>query len=271
MKLTEGGEVIQHKPRTWEPAILEKIFAVNEFDANKMIEHNIYEETIISYENVFKYPHEVKKYLLKSPAPRWKHRPGGKNFDEYWDCRHHHLFEQVLELYKIIDKIIYLTYSYSLLSNDSMIINEHINGIASNLFQWKDRPPLTNIPDCFGNQPHADFAEYVESAGAPRYAMTVGLNDEEDIRKNGIGFYESVHGIRTQSAETAHLILTPDNVEDGRSYYNEYPENHWKLPPKFIEHDFNKVIIYPGYLFHGAYHDKLDFIEYPRITMVSFL
>ena len=60
-----------------------ELFAINEFDANKVMKHNIYGETIITYDNVFKYPHRVKEYLLESPAPRWKHSPNGKNFVEY--------------------------------------------------------------------------------------------------------------------------------------------------------------------------------------------
>ena len=144
--------MIQHKPKTWEPFIVEEIFAVNEFDANKMIIHNIYEEIIITYENVFKYPHKVKDYFLDSPAPRWKHLSDGKKFVEYWDCRHYHILHQVLELYKIIDKIIYLTYSYSPLSNDSNVLhNANVRSIISNLFQWKDRPPLAKLQNFFGN------------------------------------------------------------------------------------------------------------------------
>ena len=258
--------MIRNKPKTWEPFIFDEIFAVNEFDANKIIKHNIYEETIITYENLFKYPHKVKDYFLDSPAPRWKHLQDGKNFVEYWDCRHNHLFPQVLELYVIIDKIIHLTYSYSVLSTHYTppYITNNIRSLTSNLFQWKNRPPLTNIPDCFGNHPHPDGT-------TDKYAMTMGLNDEKDIRKNGIGYYESVYGTHRLSSATKHLILTPDNVENGRSYYQEDPEKYWKLPPKFIKHNFNKMIIYPTYMFHGAYHDKLDFMKYPRITMVSFL
>ena len=250
-----------NKSKTRKPVILDEIFAVNEFDANKMIEHNIYEEIIITYDNVFKYPHKVKDYFLDSPAPRWKHLPAGKNFVEYWDCRHYHVLDQILELYKIIDKIIYLTYSYSLLSNDKNIFNGRT--IISNLFQWKEQPHRLRLPHSFGNHTHSDYAV--------KYAMTIGLNDEEDIKKNGVAFYESVHGTYKQSPETDHLILTPDNIEDGRSYYQENPEIHWILPPKFIEHNFNKVVIYPAEMYHGAYHDTLDFTEYPRITMVSFL
>ena len=246
-----------------KPFIVNEIFAVNEFDANKMIEHNIYGETIITYDNVFKFPHKVKDYLLESPAPRWKHSPDGKNFVEYWDCRHQHSLHQILELYKIIDKIIYLTYSYSPISNYAPYIQANIRSITSNLFQWKNRPSLTNIPDYFGNQPHPD-GEYV------KFAMTVGLNDEEDIEKNGIGFWELIHGTYRPTPETQDYLL-PDNMEDGRSYYNECPEKYWKTPPKFLKHDFNKVIVYPANMFHGAYHSKLDFMDYPRITLVSFL
>jgi hypothetical protein len=246
-----------------KPFIVNEIFAVNEFDANKMIEHNIYGETIITYDNVFKFPHKVKDYLLESPAPRWKHLPGGKNFVEYWDCRQQHSLHQVLELYKIIDKIIYLTYSYSPISNYAPFTQTNIRSITSNLFQWKNRPSLTNIPDYFGNQPHPD-------GGDVQYAMTVGLNDEEDIEKNGIGFWELIHGTYIPTPETQDYLL-PDNVEDGRSYYNECPERYWKIPPKFLKHDFNRVIVYPAGIFHGAYHSKLDFMDYPRITMVSFL
>ena len=170
---------------------------------------------------------------------------------------------KILELYKIIDKIIYLTYSYSPLLNDKNMFNIEIRSIISNLFQWKDRPPQTNIPDCFGNHPHAD-GEYV------KFAMTVGLNDEEDIEKNGIGFWELIHGTYRPTPETQDYLL-PDNIEDGRSYYNECPERYWKTPPKFLKHDFNKVIVYPANMFHGAYHSKLDFMDYPRITLVSFL
>ena len=247
-----------------KPFIPNELFAVNEFDANKMIEHNIYGETIITYDNVFKYPHRVKEYLLESPVPRWKHLPNGKNFNEYYDCRHHHSLHQVLDLYKIIDRIIYLTYSYSPISNDDPFTQTNIRSVTSNLFQWKHRPPLEYIPDCFGNQAHPD-GEYV------KYAFVVGLNDETDIKKNGVAFYESVHGTTRLTPETQHLVLVPDNMEDGRSYYNECPERYWKLPPKFLKHDFNKIIAYPAGIFHGAYHSKLDFMDYPRITLVSFL
>ena len=53
-------------------------------------------ETIISYVNLLTYPHKVKEYLLESPAPRWKHLPDGKNFVEYWDCRHSHMMDRIL-------------------------------------------------------------------------------------------------------------------------------------------------------------------------------
>ena len=72
-----------NKSKTWKPVILDEIFAVNEFDANKMIEHNIYGEIIITYNDVFKYPHRVKEYLLESPVPRFMHLSNGKNFNEF--------------------------------------------------------------------------------------------------------------------------------------------------------------------------------------------
>ena len=58
---------------------------------------------------------------------------------------------------------------------------------------------------------------------------------------------------------------------DDQSYYNECPEKYWEIPPEVINHSFNKMVIYPSYIYHGAYHNKLDFIEYPRITIASFL
>ena len=76
-----------------------ELFAINEFDANKVMKHNIYGETIITYDNVFKDPHKVKDYFLNCPAPRFMAFPAGyigddaKNFVEYWDCRHIHMMD----------------------------------------------------------------------------------------------------------------------------------------------------------------------------------
>ena len=263
--------ISSHNPKTWNPFSVDEMFAANEFDANKMVKHDIYGETVITYNDLFKYPHRVKDYFLNAPAPlwaaswgEWKDFPGGKNDIEYWDCRHNHVLHQTLDVYKVIDKIIYFNYSYSPISADDPFTHTNIRSVMTNMFQWKNRPPLTNIPDCFGNQPHPDGMDV-------KYAVTIGLNDEEDIIENGIGFYESIHGTYKLTPETERLILVPDNMENGRSYYNERPEKFWKMPPKILKHDFNKLIIYKGEMFHGAYHNKLDFMNYPRITMASFL
>ena len=250
-----------------------EIFAINEFDVNKVIKHNIYGETLITYDNVFKNPHKVKDYFLESPAPRFMAFPAGyigsdaKNFVEYWDCRHGHMMDRILELYKIIDKITSSSYDYSFMKKNDPYTQTQIRTVITNLFQWKDRPPLENIPDCFGGQPHPDG----DRNWGPKYALTLSLNDEKDIRKNGIAFWESLQGKHTTDAETKEFNKKLTATASGRSYYHECPEKDWKMPPKFLKHDFNKAFLYPVNIFHCAHHDKLDFMDYPRITMVQFL
>ena len=241
--------------KSWSPFIVEELFAVNDFTANKITRHNVYGEVVVTYEDVFKYPHKIKEYLLTCPAPGWKYTPGiGKNFVEYWECRHDHSMHKIFEFYKIIEKIIYLTY-YDSIQGDKIIV--------SNMFQWKKNPHLMNLPDCFGDQPHADnFNNAI-------YSQTTSFNDETDIMSTGVGFWKSKHGIFKRKQN----INIPGEMKkaDDQSYYNECPEKYWEIPPEVINHSFNKMVIYPSYIYHGAYHNKLDFIEYPRITIASFL
>ena len=50
--------------KSWSPFIVEELFAVNDFTANKITRHNVYGEVVVTYEDVFKYPHKIKEYLL---------------------------------------------------------------------------------------------------------------------------------------------------------------------------------------------------------------
>ena len=94
---------------------------------------------------------------------------------------------------------------------------------------------------------------------------------KKDIRKSGVAFWESLRGKHTTEGETAEFNKELTATASGRSYYHECPEKSWKIPPKFLKHDFNKAFVYPVNIFHCAHHDKLDFMDYPRITMVQFL
>ena len=113
-------------------------------------------------------------------------------------------------------------------------------------------------------QPHYD-----EDNG---FGSVLSFNDETDITDNGIAFWKSKEqGIFKRKKDSDHLINVPGNIDDGSSYYNEHPEKYWEIPPGVMVHNFNKLVIFPGEIYHGAYFNKFNFTKYPRITISTFL
>ena len=182
----------------------------------------------------------------------WKNQEETHNFKEYYDCRHTMSFFDTPEYVEVFSKL--AEYYY-----DCKAYHDIDTSFTTNCFQWiEDEPPLGVV----GNKAHADGLDYV--------AFNIFFNTDNEIH-GGTSIYRSK--IRDS------FILDPENLftstheelnEDGMSYYDPNWQDHWTIE-HILEMSYNRCVVYPGYVFHGAYHTGNNFIDNPRITQTYFL
>ena len=236
-----------------------EVFAINDDMEIQTIELE-HGDKILVIDNFYQFPHKVREFCVNSPAPIWKHTEPNipsRNSVEYWDCRHQWNFFDEPPFYTKLSEIIEQHFGVEINTDFAR------TSFVTNLFQWIIDQPSNSV----GNIAHFDSINMM--------AANIYLNTEEEqnggtaiyrFKDNGRNrvFGEDFDYLLKNKEKYAHLI------ETGQSYYDENWRDFWEID-RVLTMKFNRVVIYPGYFFHGAYHTDNAFRHYPRVTQTAFI
>lgn len=208
-------------------------------------------DTVLIIDNFYQYPEKISEIVRKSPAPMWKNQDETRNFKEYYDCRHQWVFWDDPEFLDIFIKLAEHYY-------DVKASVPPDQTFATNCFQWIEDQPFGVV----GNKSHAD--------GPDKIAFNVFFNKEEECH-GGTAIYRSkVSGSYRFSNDFDYMENIEELYEDGTSYYDPKWQEYWTVE-HVLEMKYNRCVVYPGYIYHGAFHIENNFKNFPRITQTYFL
>ena len=223
-----------------------ELFAVNEELNIKKIKLDD-DDLILMIDDFYKNPDDIREFILNTPAPIWKNTPDSLNFKQYYDCRHNmscwDTFPFVLPLSNI------MSYYYDFILNKERQIY-----FITNVFQWIENQPNEAV----GNRVHTD--------GHREFASNVYFNKGSECN-GGTAIYRSKHTDSIRLEEGEEWI---GEIEDGSCYYDKNWTNDWTLE-LVIPMKYNRCVMHPGYLYHGAYHTDNAFKDFPRIAQICFI
>lgn len=216
---------------------------------------------VLFVDNFYRHPEEVRKIILATPAPIWKTRPGSRNFKDYYDCRQNMRMDFGLEsLTNTISALVKKFFSQEVKTPPQ---------ITTNIFRLiKDQPKNTTA------FPHHDIRPNSETTKTPVNVLLFLNNNKES--RGGTAFYrhrltglESVpmHGGKLEAFNKKYLFQ-PGVHENGTHYWCKY-KSHWEKYD-LAEMKFNRLVIFPSQLFHGAWQEGNWFKSYSRLTQVFF-
>lgn len=225
------------------------VFAVN---PNLKVEvHHVLDSSfpVVTIDNFYKRPDLVRDLILQTPAPIWKENPEGSlNFVDYLDCRHY----LRLDLGEPCWRIRELAARYL-----GVEILKPVPEFVTNVFKWLKEKELKGVPF-----PHSDHEAF---------AALVYLNTEEECR-GGTAFYKNKalnSNYMIDSQEAVDKVFIPENKEDGTCYFHERSDEFWEAY-SHIPMAYNRLLMYPGRLFHGSWQESSWFRDYYRINQVFF-
>lgn len=231
----------------------ETCFAINHDLNIQLVELD--QGRVLLVDDFYARPDAVRQLVLDAPAPYWKATPEGKNGCHYHDARHHWQMED--GFLQAQQAIAVLARRY--LDTDVL---EPIRIFNSNHFQLIESQPADSVP-----VPHED---------GHALAALVCLNTREESH-GGTAFYSNrFNGAmdvgRLTDLEREALYEWMDNnglFETGDDYFLHDWQRYWALN-YVAEMRFNRLIMYRGTLFHGAYHVDSHFRDHPRINHMMF-
>ncbi len=231
----------------------EEIFTINKHLEPEVFPLGNSENVVVTVDNFYEHPEKVREIVLQTPYPIWKHNEQSRNFIDYYDCRHFFSvpFEQPKQIVKRIAQEIF----------GIEILNTDIE-FVTNLFKLINDQPPDSQP-----HPHDDGI---------RLAALLTLNTDEEC-SGGTAFYRPKNPrydyMSPDSAEyekMADEIYTMDkDWEDGTNYFSQAYSTEWELID-VVPAKFNRLLIYPGIYFHGAWHEHNAFKDHFRVNQVLF-
>lgn len=216
---------------------------------------------VLIMDDFYRSPERVREFFLSSPAPIWKTNGTSRNFLDYYDCRQSVAVKYGLDpLFMSLEFIVKEAFSVDVRFN---------RVVSSNLFQLiADQPPGTNA------HPHHDVTlGHANEEMTAAFNVLVFLNTDEECR-GGTAFYRHVEtGLECLPGEwLAARDFEREYLSGGQSEADNYWLAHrgmWE-PIGQATMKFNRLVVFPGHLFHGAWHEPGWFKDYPRITQVFF-
>lgn len=197
-------------------------------------------------------PLALRRLLLSTPYPAWERDTSGANLVDYSDCRQTILLPFAEPQYSICE----LAARYLGIRVEALR-----NTFVTNLFRNHREPSPGAQP-----RPHDDGI---------CLAAIVMLNIPDECA-GGTAFYRcrspDLAGMPrdpTQYAERRRQVYTGPRAELQAGYFLEHWSEHWKLLDA-VEMRFNRLLIYPGMLFHGHWHVPGSFREHWRINQALF-
>ena len=232
------------------------VFAVNDALEVQTIDLGNGDKALV-IDGFYRDPDAVRALAAGAPVPIWKNVPGGRNGEEYWDCRHQWMFYDKLPFLLRLREIVEAHYGVQ------VDMDKTPKSFVTNVFQWNIDQPAASV----GNIAHFDSLRVV--------AANIYLNTPDEAH-GGTAIYRSrVTGEFRLFAEDFEMLRrAPEKfmhlAEDGRSYYDPKWQDNWELE-RVLPMRYNRATLYPGYIFHGAYHTDNAFRDYPRMTQTCFL
>lgn len=206
---------------------------------------------VVVVDDFYLAPEKVREFVLSMPYPIWKHHQQTKNFFDYYDCRHNILLdypEPQLRVAEIAHRLMRIH------------VNMSTPQFRTNMFRLiRDQRPDTQA------HPHCDGLSL---------ASLVYLNFDEES-SGGTAFYrhrefqlDQLPRDEKARKEVSDQIFQGEEIEDGRDYFHEW-QNNWEQT-LMVEMKFNRMVIWPGIAFHGAWHEPNSFKDFWRINQVIF-
>jgi hypothetical protein len=193
----------------------------------------------------------MRAVLRDSYAPNWKLKEGGRNFVDYYDCRH--LFAVPdLPLFQMVRKAIRHFYAID--------TEMHGPGLSSNWFMQINRR-------------RSDFAVPHSDHDAEGHIFTIihFLNDPEEC-SGGTGFFRHKGSGRIQmraNQRQAFYREHPRLIEDGGDYWVGGNLSEWEMIGT-VAMKPGRTLIFPAEFFHAAHHPDDLYMEFPRLNVVHW-
>jgi len=230
------------------------LFAINDSMAVKMVEIDGFRMLVI--DDFYRNPEHLRDYFLKSPAPLWKTATAGRNQIDYWDCRHQHKMD--CDAYFRAQRCIAAMARYYL----GAVVSSPIDDLSTNLLRLQTTRS-------------GQSASVVHHDGDCLAAL-VCLNRPEECN-GGTGFFRNrFNGVfnigrlsRLEMKALDDWCDRNDLLEDGRSYFLENWTKWWDLE-YLAEMRFNRLLVYPGAIFHAAFFEGTPFTKVPRLNHMMF-
>ncbi len=215
---------------------------------------------VLILDGFYKNPMRVRELFLDSPAPVWKVTPDSRNFKDYYDCRHaFSMFFGYDQVTSCIGGAVKQEFGFDLQFPPMAV---------SNIFQL-----IKPQPKGHSAYPHNDLTR--DGKNRQPVNALIYLNTETECR-GGTALYRHKESgresIPTGKQERARFekkhFSRPGILEDGVNYWCDV-DKYWERF-HLIEMKFNRLVIFPSQLFHGAWHESNWFKSYPRLNQVFF-
>ncbi len=212
---------------------------------------------IVTVDNFYQKPYEVRSFFRNSPAPQYKAiRQSPSNFRDFYDCRHSiQITEGLEDLTNTLHLIVQETYQKRLFFNCQ---------IVSNIFQLIKPQPLNTTA-----QPHIDWLPDLKPSFQVNALVYLNTNSES---RGGTFLYRHIksglESIPLENKPYKNFLKNHLKSSKKTPFWNKY-QKVW-LPFHLLEMKFNRLVIFPSQVFHGAWHQPNWFSTYPRITQVFF-
>ncbi len=215
---------------------------------------------VLIVDGFYKHPQSVRNIFLSTPAPIWKVTPESRNFKDYYDCRHsfsmYYGYDQVTDLIRTTVKL------------EFGIEVQFPKMAISNIFQL-----IKPQPKGHSAYPHSDVTG--DGKNKQPVNVLIYLNTAPECR-GGTAFYRHREtgreciplGNKERFRFEDKYLNQPGIREDGVNYWCDV-EKYWERF-HLVEMKFNRLVIFPSQVFHGAWHESNWFKEYPRINQVFF-
>jgi hypothetical protein len=173
--------------------------------------------------------------VTSMPLPRWKWHPEGRNFKDYYDCRPtiQINFPDTEKLDKFFDVLGSIFFEYY---KEIVPLNLQEKLLQFNFY----RNIREGVPNVLQHHPHRDY----------KYNCLVYL---DKISSGGTALYRNL--ISLESNEDTNMLLDVSKYEK------------FIIPAKP-----NRLVIFPGSIYHGGYIEDHDlYVKNWRINQIFFL
>ena len=260
------------------------IFELNDNMEIKIEEVGIYKHKVIVIDNFYKRPEEVRRLILNSPSTR------DKNIIKNYPGARHVMQLNITMVIKFLLNLIQTTYGYSDIFEDI----KHNNNFICNLYKHC----MESSGQC--SMPHSDpvlFAAVVYLNLPEECTGGTSIYKHKETKLEILPYSNKFYKL-TSDDEVAHLynvyksicdlaepkidiinkdVINLSDIINRFIYRNDLSHdfitesnNNWELL-KILEMKWNRLVLYPGFLFHSPYIKDDMFINNYRINQAIFI